>query len=780
MKRDSEASNLLPGSDTDLLVPFESLRSEYGHRRLDSIVRSVANDQMNTLLQEGWIPFKAPGKTRSRLQQPKQIDQQLRDDIWCLMYRMRYSYLNQSSFEIEYQGPSGDPQKKTIDVLAEDDETLVVVECRSREDRGRKSLSKDLAESKLARRAVQRLIHRRHGGSSSRKILWLYATRNIIWADKDLDDASQASIKVITENEYQYFDNFIGHMGPAGRFQFLAEYFDGQDIPGLEDVRIPATQGVFGKRKFFSFVTTPRRLLKIAFVNHQALNHPDGRPAYQRMISPNRIRQIQSFIQHGGYFPTNLLLNFTKPCRFDLLPKENTDPSTKFGWLYLPKSYKSAWVIDGQHRLYGYSHLTGKWLDQPIPVIAFELLPTVEEADLFVTINHEQKQVPKSILVSLQADLKINSEVPKERLGALASSVAKALGSDPTGPFFQRFSVQGIHASESQSLTIPEVVNGLLRAGLLGRVVKGNSFSGPLTGSTDELTIKRAHRIVDHYFDLIREANPRRWEQGREGYICTNPGVRAFLLLFAECCNHLNAAGEIDPVVASEQDLVSAVERLIQPVLSFIRADDHLAMKELFSRKFGEGGVLEYFENLAEFVCAATPTFGSEELRKGIALKKDKRKTSTDTDVIALSKDLLDTVIAVLKQHYGDKVSRTGEPDYWRLGVESKKIRVSAYEKQVQDKNDQPIEAFLDIVDLKEIVRQKSNWPLFQDLMNIPLPGEKGKQYYLDWMDRFNELRRIPAHPSGTRVYTEADYEFLAFVKEAFYSKRKAHPLFSS
>ena len=41
------------------------------------------------------------------------------------------------------------------------------------------------------------------------------------------------------------------------------------------------------------------------------------------------------------------------------------------------------------------------------------------------------------------------------------------------------------------------------------------------------------------------------------------------------------------------------------------------------------------------------------------------------------------------------------------------------------------------------------------------MPGEKGKTYYLDWMDKFNELRRIPAHPSAQRPYTQDDYEFL-------------------
>jgi DGQHR domain-containing protein len=578
---------------------------------------------------------------------------------------------------------------------------------------------------------------------------------------------------------YQYFDSFIKYMGPAGRFQFLAEYFEGQDIPGLEDVRIPATQGVLGKNKFYSFVTTPRRLLKIAYVNHQALNHPDGRPAYQRMISAPRIKDIQRFIEKGGYFPTNILINFTKVCRFDLLPKDNTDPVTRFGWLYLPRSYKSAWVIDGQHRLYGYSHLAGKYLDQPLAVIAFELLPVTDEANLFVTINHEQKSVPKSVLVGLQADLKINSSVPKEKLGALASSVAKAAGADPTSAFFQRFAVQGMLSSDNQSLTIPEVVNGLVRAGLLGRVIQGNHVPGPLTAATDEKTIRRGQKVLDLYFHFVRDANPRRWDQGREGYVATNPGVRAFLLLFAECCTYFETNGALDPMDSKEESLVMAVSELIKPVLQFLERDEELEVKSRFSRKFGEGGVREYFENLAELICAVQPDFGTSELRKSLALKKDQRRTTTDTDVIALSKDILDTVIAILKNVYGESVGATGEKAYWREGIESRKTKAAAYAKQLDDKSQQPIEAFLDIVDLKEIVRSKTNWPHFQSIFNIQLPDERGgKHQYIDWMDRFNELRRIPAHPSGTRTYSEDDYEFLKLVRAGFYENVDKHPLF--
>ena len=249
----------------------------------------------------------------------------------------------------------------------------------------------------------------------------MYFTQNIIWSEPDMERADSIDVKVVTENEFNYFEAFIKHMGPAGRYQFLAEFLQNQDVPGLSNIKVPATKGRLGKHTFYSFVTTPKNLLRISFVNHLALNHPDGRPAYQRMINPGRIKAIGQFIRKDkGYFPTNLLLNFTEHCRFDQISnKENSDPNIKFGWLYLPKKYKSAWVIDGQHRLYGYSHLDKEQVDSSVFVVAFEKMDTTTEADLFITINHKQKSVPKAVLIALQADLKWGSADAKERVVAL-------------------------------------------------------------------------------------------------------------------------------------------------------------------------------------------------------------------------------------------------------------------------------------------------------------------------------------------------------------------------
>jgi DNA sulfur modification protein DndB len=767
---DQDAAPLSP-----LLHDEAERKAMYSRRRDKYVHLSVHPADVTGYVNDGW-EIEREGKTKTRLRREKAHDVALEDQTWCLFYRMGYPVLNGTRFKIRYKRKDGSEGEKQIDAFAKDDETVIVAECKSKESRGRRSLQKDLHETEALQKAFVRAVHTQFGREFRPKFIWLYVTRNIIWSEPDVERAGAINVRIVTEGEMIYFDSFIRHMGPAGRYQFLAEFLGGQPIPGLANRKVPATRGMLGGRTFYSFVSTPRHLLKIAYVNHQALNHPDGRPAYQRMVAPNRIKEIQGFLQGGGFFPTNILINFTDACRFDLVSnKENTDPHIKFGWLYLPDKYKSAWIIDGQHRLYGYSHLTGKFLDQPMAVIAFERMPVVEEANLFVTINQKQKSVQPSVIVSLQAELKLDSADAKERLTALASSLVKQLNTEPTSPLAQRFSMQGVIADDTQSLTIPEMVHGLIRSGLLGRIFQKNHIPGPLTGATDQETLRRAKRFLSAYFTNLREANTRRWDGARDHYISTNPGVRAHLLLIAEALRYLEARMGIDPAVVPEDDLIKKVKSIVEPALSFITNASDEDVREKFSRMFGEGGVKTYFENLCELICKVNQEFGSDELRKSLALKTDQRIAAANQDVISLGTAILDKVFIKLKEIHGTHELKSGHKAYWEIGVESQKAKTEAYKKQVEDKREkQSMEAYLTLLELRDIIRQKSNWPHLEKFFSIPMPGEKGKTYYLDWMERFNEIRRIPSHPSGGRTYTEEDYEFIKFIKSEL-SRRLAN-----
>ena len=390
-----------------LVADPKEAASAFRKRKSLNIEQTVHPADVAEEVERGWV-IQREGKRAVRLKRPKSHDRWLEDRVWCLFFSMGYPVLNEAGFKITFEREDGSIGRKQVDVYAEDEETVVVIECKSKDQRGRRSLQKDLQETISLQEYFRQSIYKRFEGKPKPKVIWVYATSNILWSVQDIERAEAGGIRIITENEIQYFETFIKHMGPAGRFQVIGEFLKGQKVPGLSNVKLPAIKGRIGGETYYSFVSTPRDLLKIAFINHQALNHPDGRPAYQRMISSSRIKEIGQFIEKGGFFPTNILINFSDSPQFELISnKENTDPNIKFGWITLPSKYRSAWVIDGQHRLYGFSRLDEGFLDQSLFVLAFEKMAVEKEADLFITINHKQKSVPKSLLVSLLADIRI-------------------------------------------------------------------------------------------------------------------------------------------------------------------------------------------------------------------------------------------------------------------------------------------------------------------------------------------------------------------------------------
>jgi DNA sulfur modification protein DndB len=758
-----------------LLTDDAAIKAALRDRRSDFVYQSIHPADEEQYVADGW-ELQRMGKTAARIQRRKSGDRKLEDRVWVLLARMGYPVLGGNRFHITYMREIGTHGKKQVDVFAKDDETVIVVECKYKDVRGRKSLQKDIHETEALQKPFANSIRQHFGADYKPKILWFYVTENIIWSEPDIERAEGANIKIISENELQYFESYVSHVGSAGKYQFLAEYLAGQEIPGLANMKIPATRGYLGADKFYAFTISARILLKVAFVNHQALNHPDSRPAYQRMISKSRLQAIGTFIQDGGYFPTNILINFTAECNFDLLGVHKGADGTRFGLLNLPSKYKSAFVIDGQHRLFGFTNLPEKYLDLPLFVIAFENLPPKKEADLFITINHEQKSVPKSLLIALQADLKMGSSDPRQALSAVASSLVRVLANDITSPFFRRFEIPSVVPSDSQNLTLAEVVKGLTQSRLLGRMAgKRNRVPGHLSAATDEGTIERARKVLNGYFKSIMDTHPARWNAGRSAYICVNPGVRAHLRLLQEILTHFDASGKIDPMTADSGELVEKITKFIAPILTWIKTTSDQEIYEKLSRKFGESGVTEYYFELCKVLNEKHPDFGGEEFQSYKSRKADQRIKIADQIVNDLQMSISKIAIENLKKIHGTNELESGEKAYWELGIEDTNIKKDAYRKQQESPIAKrgPREAYLDLIDFEKIIRQRSNWDRLAPFFNIPLRdvNPKSKTYHLDWLSELNQIRRVAAHKSPYRNYKDEDHSFLEWLKNEIYER---------
>lgn len=107
---------------------------------------------------------------------------------------------------------------------------------------------------------------------------------------------------------------------------------------------------------------------------------------------------------------------------------------------------------------------------------------------------------------------------------------------------------------------------------------------------------------------------------------------------------------------------------------------------------------------------------------------------------------------------------------YFNKDVVDKKIMTCAFEKSLDDDEEDrlPLENYLDFIEYKKIAENKLHWALFEPLFDIPEPGEKGYSKNVRWMERVNELRKIPAQATEKRNYKAEDFEYIDFVYDEF------------
>lgn len=707
-------------------------------------------------------------KTRLRKEWPS--DKQLENKVWLLFHKLGYPEMSHGdAFLVRIERKAQEPFYEPFSVLAKDDETVVVAQCRSFEEPTRISMTNEiLSFSELKGPAASSINHYYENEGAKLKIIWIIVTHNVLWTKLDKQLAEQKNIHIVTEKELRYYLQVAEHLGAAARYQFLAEFLKNQKIPALSNIKIPAIKGKLGGHQYYSFVSTPRQLLKISFVNHRSLNDPEGAPAYQRLINKTRLSQISKFIQNGGFFPTNLLVNFTSKCRFEQITR-NPSCDNAYGYLYLPSQYCSAWIIDGQHRLYGYASLNDHHLDQNIMVVAFEELDPTEEANLFVTINHEQKSVPKNLLDDLEGDLKWGSKKPSERIGAVASRLLSVLNEDLGEPLYGRITQQGITSTDSTCLTIPELKNGLRKSGLIGTSMRNNKeyLPGPLCGETDALTLERAREVLNGFFDLIRSANPEIWDAGRGGLLCTNISLQGYMLFLSSVIsyweNKTNSnARELEPL-----DLLLKVNTYLDPIRGWLAKANFRKMNERFKIQYGSGAPSTYFYKLCQLVNPEYDDFCPTGYLEWLESQSAEKIAEADKQIKEISIIVNRIVFDTLKEVYGEEVS-----GYWHEGVKDKTIMSSAYQKSLDEPNrGLALENYVEFIEHKKIIERKENWPLFKEYFDIPELGEKGKTKNLKWMEKINELRRIPTHPTESRNYRKDDFEYIEYVYQKLITK---------
>ena len=269
-------------------------------------VKPVLVDEM---IDQGWSIQKR-GKASVRLEIQKPHGQLLEDRVWTLFYRLGFATLSgDGGAQLKINSKDLNSPATQIDVVALDDDVAIAVECKSSEKLARRpQFQEELGKFSLVRETFVNSVNRQFPGPHKRTAATVMFHSNVILSDNDKARAEAANVILLDHKDLAYYEELVGHIGEAARFQFLSDVLPKRRIPGLT-IRVPAIKTKMGKYNCYSFSVTPAYLLKLAFVSHRAKGKASDVDTYQRMIKKSRLKSIREYIMDDGVFQTNIVVS---------------------------------------------------------------------------------------------------------------------------------------------------------------------------------------------------------------------------------------------------------------------------------------------------------------------------------------------------------------------------------------------------------------------------------------------------------------------------------------
>jgi DGQHR domain-containing protein len=551
-------------------------------------------------------PDRLGAVARSKARQAKrhpESPEALENKVWLLFHRLGFSCLNERrQFKMQFGGPY-----RHYDVFAKHEDQVFVIDCASTTGAQPVNALNKL-EGLVGRQSeIVRAVREQWPGERPRvSLLVVVGSEEKRERDEEFQRAhADRNLYLWSRREVVYFDDLaraLGELRDAARYQLFSILFQDKRNKALE-VEVPALRIRMGKVVFYSFGMSARELLKYAYVHHRALTGIVQRAeAYQRLLQRQRLRDIQTFLDASPktFFANNVLLNFQSALNF---ARAGAAGDVQWGTLSLPGKYGSAWVVDGQHRLYG-SALAEREI--VLPVVAFERMSEADQARLFVEINDTQKPVPRDLLWDLYSDIYRASEDAEQQTRYLVAETAKRLCK--VGPLKNRISVPSGQHGPEQPLSLATVCETIRR----------HSGWDRLTAAEPTETPSRAASVISAYWSALAELWPEEWARGPASLLLSNKGFGVFMMVFKDVVSHIHYYSDKEGWVrlsksGREGELQSRFERYLSPVVEQMREEPKLAQH--IRRAGGRGGEGECAGVLDLAIQKAIPTFSPVRIK---------------------------------------------------------------------------------------------------------------------------------------------------------------------
>ncbi|SFU83451.1 DGQHR domain-containing protein [Pseudomonas sp. OV546] len=724
----------------DNIVAVDELRTIARARGRGFSQKSIPLKEIGTAIEEGWL-IQKKGKASVQLRKEKDHDELFHDRVWTLLYKMDMKYMSGLE-QLEAGGLDEDDTPGAI--FAIDQEISVCLNVLSSKEYVAKTELQVLIQAlMLNRERFIKTISKRWPVEQKRNTVLVLFTNNILLSDEDREKAKLSNVSLFDEQDLDYYEKLVAHIGLAAKYQFFADMLPGKSIPGLT-IKVPAVKTRMGKQVCYTFPISPEYLLKISYVSHRSKGKASDVHTYQRMLAKGRLNKIREYISDQGIFPTNIVVNIDKKyTSFEKIKqetiKEESDASGVLGWLSLRPAYKSAWIIDGQHRLYAYSGheyaRTGH-----LSVLAFEGISPSSQAKLFVDINAKQKSVKPSLLQELFAELHWDAESPSVRVQAIISKSVQTLDADKDSPFLNRVQAADSTKDVRRCISLASLYRAIDKQSFFIYKEERNTVieGGPFWAGSNEKTLARTVSIIKLWFNEIRQSASDWWDLGSAegGGLSMNDSVTACLMILKSVILHIELTEK--KLCRLEVGQISALLRPYAQVLGSYLASLTLEERKRYRDLRGAQGQSARSRRGQQALKLIYPDFNPAGLEE--YLNREKEQTNIQAKVVIDRIEIMikELVIQELRQEFGD--------DWWNGGV-PRSVRTPISGRRENDDNKRgSLEAYFDLTDYRAIAQ--NNWGIFQPLLGYGRKNES-KDKQTKWLVDVNEMRNSVAHASS-------------------------------
>lgn len=614
------------------------------------------------LEEEGWEYIKDYANPKFvKVRKEKNFDEQFEDKVWLLFANMGFTHMNSDrNFRMSYYFP--DPElTQQIDVFAVDKETIIFVECKSAEDVKNGVFKKELEALKGQMSGLRKTALKEF---PNRKVKFIWAVENYIMSQADIKRMADFEIVFFSESTITYYSELVKHLGTAARYQLLGNLLANVEIKNMQN-KIPAIKGTMGGHDYYEFSIEPEKLLKIGYVLHRSEANKNMMPTYQRIIKKKRLKEVKNFIDEGGYFPNSLIISIDtkgKDLQFDQSATKVEGALSKLGILHLPKKYHSAYIIDGQHRLYGYSDsIYAK--SNTIPVVAFVNLDRSEQLKLFMDINENQKSVSKTLRVTLNRDMLWDSPNYNQRREALRSNIAQMCGEEQTSPLLGRIVIGEDEKNNKKCITIEAVQAALKKCHFFSTFGKNNEIltDGTFDLGTNENTSELFYPFLENCLKYIRDNCQIEWNLGESGVLTINRGIQAVIRIIDDIVCYLISVNKIMPKQNSMEYMLDEVEYYLLPLVTYINNLSDEQRKDL-KGFLGGGADNKFWRSFQKVISDKNPEFKPEGLEEYIQNETKQYNSATREYLVYIEDSVKNIIARDLENYYGENWIIKGLP----------------------------------------------------------------------------------------------------------------------